>query len=151
MLNKIVISVIASISLLSCQNLQNAPTIDLGQKNWEVVRGQAVWKTHERKVSGDITLAINKNNDMYVEFLKTPVVIFSSQTYQNKWWVSTVEGKRYSGTGSPPKRIFWFNILKHLTINEALPKGWVVNEKNGSKRFINTEKNQDILVVLDEY
>jgi hypothetical protein len=100
--------------------------VNLQQPGWRVREGQVVWKRNETapEIAGDVLVATRADGRSFVQFTKTPFPMIIAQTTTNRWQIDIpMENKRYSGPGSPPKRLIWA-YLPRLLAGDAPPKGW---------------------------
>jgi len=99
------------VTATGCRTLPPLPPVDLSKPGWTVQQGQAVWKSGKKmpEIAGEVMLASKPNGDLFVQFTKTPFPLVIAQKVTNSWQINfPTENKRYSGLGSPPKRLIWF-------------------------------------------
>ena len=111
-----------------CRLAPVAP-VNLQEGGWKLREGQAVWKRNKDapEIAGDVMLATRRDGSTFVQFTKTPFPMIIAQTTTNRWQIEIpMQNKRYSGPGSPPKRLIWA-YLPGLLAGEPPPKGWSWN------------------------
>jgi hypothetical protein len=114
-----------TIALTSCHIAPMGP-VNLQEKGWQVREGQAVWKRNKTapEIAGDVLVATRGDGRSFVQFTKTPFPMIIAQTTTNRWQIEIpMQNKRYSGPGSPPKRLIWA-YLPRLLAGDRAPKGW---------------------------
>jgi hypothetical protein len=111
-----------------CRLTPMAP-VNLQEGAWKVREGQAVWKRNKDapEIAGDVLVATRRDGSTFVQFTKTPFPMIIAQTTTNRWQIEIpMQNKRYSGPGSPPKRLIWA-YLPRLLAGEPPLKGWSWN------------------------
>jgi hypothetical protein len=121
---------LASVVILAsgCHLVKLAP-VNLQEGGWKLQEGQAIWKRNKEapEIAGDVLVATRGDRCTFVQFTKTPFPMIIAQTTTNRWQIEIpMQNKRYSGPGSPPKRLIWA-YLPRLLAGEAPPKGWSWN------------------------
>lgn len=111
------------------------PSVNLQDPGWMVREGQAVWKRNKDapEIAGEVLLATRADGRTFVQFTKTPFPMIMAQSTTNRWQVEIpMQNKRFSGPGSPPKRLIWL-YLPRLLSGGSPPKGWSwnVSPENG--------------------
>jgi hypothetical protein len=111
-----------------------------------VVReGQAVWRRNATapEIAGELLMATRTDGRRFVQFTKTPFPMIVAQSTTNHWQIEIpMQNKRYSGPGSPPKRLIWL-YLPGLLSGEPPPKGWSWNQSaDGSWRLENSRTGE---------
>src|SRR5262245_29634297 len=110
-----------------CRTLPPLPPANLSEPGWTVRQGQAVWKSGRDKpeIAGELLLATKPKGDEFVQFTKTPFPLAISRQATNHWEVNfPTENKRYSGLGTPPKRLIWFWLADGLA-GRLPPDKWL--------------------------
>ena len=97
--------------LSGCRTVPNLPPADLSQPGWKARQGQGVWKAgpDAPEIAGELLLAIHPQRGTVLQFLKTPFPIVVAQSSTEGWKI-TSGGREFSGGGSPPARISWFQL-----------------------------------------
>ncbi len=109
-----------------CRTAAPLPKADLSAPGWKTFQGQAIWRAKKDapEIVGEILLATNTNGRAFVQFTKTPFPFVIAQTTTNAWQIeSPTQNRSYSGHGSPPDRVIWFQLPRALA-NQPLPKRW---------------------------
>jgi hypothetical protein len=109
-----------------CQTTPPFPQADLSEPGWKVHQGQAVWRARHNaaEIAGEILLAADDRGRTFVQFTKTPFPFVIAQTMTNAWQIeSPTQDRRYSGHGTPPGRVIWFQ-LPAAGAGLGLPKPW---------------------------
>lgn len=102
------------------------PAVNLKEPGWNVREGQAVWKRNKtaQEIAGELLVATRADGSSFVQFTKTPFPMFIARTTAHRWQIEIpMQKKRYSGPGSPPKRLIWAH-LPELLAGHPPPKGW---------------------------
>ena len=92
------------------------PPVDTSSAGWTVRQGQALWRTEDEKpeIAGDVVLSSHPHDGSFIQFSKT-LPILSARIAPKGWEFETIpENKRYSGRGTPPRRIVWLQLLRVL-------------------------------------
>ena len=64
------------------------------------------------------------NGRAFVQFTKTPFPFVIAQVTTNVWQIeSPTQNRTYSGHGSPPDRVIWFQPPRAMA-GKSLPKRW---------------------------
>ena len=106
---------------------KSAPPLDTSAPGWTVRQGQALWQPDDKKpeIVGDVVLSTHPSGMSYIQFSKT-LPILSARLYPDGWeFENTPENKRYSGSGKPPNRIAWLQLLSVLDGQETSGR-WTV-------------------------
>lgn len=109
-----------------CATLGDLPGVDLADPQWEVWRGQALWRPESERpaVAGELIAARHSAGDVFVSFSKPPLPLFTARTRGRAWRIEFAARERsYSGRGRPPKRFVWFR-LPDLLAGAGEPAGW---------------------------
>jgi hypothetical protein len=105
-----------------------APPVDLSAPGWTVRQGQALWQPDHDKpeIAGDVVLSTHPSGGSYIQFSKTLPILSARIQPGGRWeFENTSENKRYSGGGTPPKRIVWLQFLRVLEGQEISGR-WTV-------------------------
>jgi hypothetical protein len=87
--------------------------VDLQQPGWTLHRGQAVWQPRQGapELAGQILLASDDAGEDFVRFSKDPMGIALARRNAAGWSLEIPAfHKGYSGRGTPPRRIGWFQL-----------------------------------------
>lgn len=143
-----------AIILAACSSAFVMPERDLNADVWTVWSGQASWKPDRDRpsIAGDILLARHHDGDVYVNFAKSPVGIFTAQTHQGHWQLDLVQrDASHAGRGRPPKRFVWFQLPAVVAGSQALLPPWNVEKKASSEWMIeNAKSGETILLFIDD-
>lgn len=106
------------------------PATDLSQPQWSVRSGQAVWQPAQAgapRLVGDLIMAESDSGELYLNFTKAPLPLFTARRWGWRWAIRFVEEDRaYGGYGPPPReRFIWF-ALPDIVAGQAPPSGWEV-------------------------
>lgn len=115
----------AVVMLAGCRTTPMRP-VDLKEPGWTVHEGQAVWKRDRNatELAGEVIAATRSDGSGFVQFTKTPFPMIIAQTTPNHWQIEIpTQNRRFSGPGSPPKRLIWA-YLPALILGRPAPKGW---------------------------
>jgi len=102
------------------------PSVNLQEPGWTVREGQAIWKRNKAapEIAGELLLATRADGRALVQFTKTPFPMIIAQSTTNRWQIEIpMQNRRFSGPGSPPKRLIWL-YLPGLLAGSSPPKGW---------------------------
>lgn len=128
------------LSVNGCLTLSHPlPAVNLAEPGWTVHQGQAVWILAGGKhdIAGDVLVATGPEGKSLVQFSKTPFPLVIGQTTSNRWQVEfPPQNKRYSGPGSPPKRLIWL-YLPGVLSGKAAPRGWTWTNSESNWRLEN--------------
>ncbi|HEY9510704.1 MAG TPA: hypothetical protein VIV82_12665, partial [Verrucomicrobiae bacterium] len=109
-----------------CRTTALLPPADFSAPGWKTFQGQAIWraKSDAPEIVGEILLATNANGRAFVQFTKTPFPFVIAQVITNVWQIeSPTQNRTYSGHGSPPDRVIWFQLPRAMA-GKSLPKRW---------------------------
>jgi hypothetical protein len=139
----------ACLLVLACTGCSLTPLapVNLQEGRWKVREGQAVWKRNKDapEIAGDVLLATREDGSTFVQFTKTPFPMIIAQTTTNRWQIQIpMQNKRYSGPGSPPKRLIWA-YLPRLLAGTAPPKGWLWNPLPDNRWRLENSRTGEIL------
>ena len=115
--------------LLSCNNCRTVPPLpaaNLSAPGWTVRQGQAIWRSSRKapEIAGELLLATGTDGRAFVQFTKTPFPLVIAQNAGTDWEIRfPTENRRYSGRGTPPKRLIWL-WLSRAYQGHTVPKGW---------------------------
>ena len=102
------------------------PPTDLKAPGWTLRQGQAVW-SRERgagEIAGDLLVATRADGSAFVQFTKTPFPFVVARSSAGRWEVEfPTQDKRYSGRGTPPRKLIWLYLPRMLS-GAAAPSGW---------------------------
>jgi hypothetical protein len=111
---------------VACRSVAPLPPLDLGQPGWQVRQGQATWQTgrHAPEIAGELLVATGPRGEGFIQFTKTPLPFVVAQIAAGSWQIEfSAENRRYSGRGTPPSRLGWFQLLNCLR-GEAPGSNW---------------------------
>jgi hypothetical protein len=134
--------------LLSLANgCRTAPPLakaDFSEPGWTLHQGQAVWRSKRDavEIAGEILLATNLNGRSLVQFTKTPFPFVTAQTTTNIWQIEApVENRRFSGRGSPPARVIWFQLPRAYA-GLPVPERWSWRSTSNNWRLENVSTGE---------
>ncbi|HWQ93018.1 MAG TPA: hypothetical protein VN673_15175 [Clostridia bacterium] len=131
-------------ALTGCRTVAPFPPADVTAPGWTLRQGQAVWATGRGEISGEVLLATRSHDRWLLQFSKPPFTILTAQIADNSWQIEfPPEGKRYSGRGTPPKRLPWVR-LPGLLAGEPPPRGWTWETNGGNWRLANPRRGTAI-------
>jgi len=122
------------------------PAVNLREPGWSVHQGQAVWKLPGGKhdIAGDVMVATDPQGRSFVQFSKSPFPLVIAQTTSSRWQVEfPAQNKRYSGPGSPPKRLIWLYLPLVLS-GKAPPHGWIWTNSGSNWRLHNPATGEEV-------
>ncbi|MFW2403785.1 MAG: hypothetical protein ACN4GT_03385 [Gammaproteobacteria bacterium] len=150
---KLSFAVLLTLAVTSCMFIGDLDPVDLDAPGWQVWTGQATWRRNAEapRLAGDIVAARRDNDDVFVNFSKAALPLFSAQTADGKWQIEFVErGRDYSGRGKPPKRFAWFFLPALLADPTAELEGWSVDRPAADELVLeNPETGEIIRMFLD--
>lgn len=145
-----IFGVICSLLLLTttgCLTLTKPlPPVNLDQPGWTVRQGQAVWTLPRsgHDIAGEVMVATGPQEKSFVQFSKSPFTLVLGQTTANKWQIEfPSQNKRYSGPGSPPRRLIWLYLALSLEGKEP-PKHWTWTNSENNWRLENHTTGEKI-------
>ncbi len=114
------------------------PPVNLADPGWTVRQGQAVWTLPQgHDIAGEVLVAMGPEGRSFVQFTKSPFPLVIGQTISNRWQVEfPAQNRRYSGPGSPPKRLLWLYLPRVLSGEEPPPR-WTWKNPDGNWRLEN--------------
>jgi hypothetical protein len=128
------------------------PKVDLSDPQWRVNHGQALWKpaSGRLELTGDLVVAENANDDVWVNMTKSLLPIFTARTWENTWSIEFVQrAESYQGRGRPPvKRFIWFD-LPDILQGAAPPRHWQVSKSDGQLALRNSRTGEEIRMVFE--
>jgi hypothetical protein len=129
-----------------CSSLMRPlPAVNLAEAGWSVRQGQAVWTLPNSKqgIAGDVVVAHRADGRSFVQFSK-PFPLVIGQTTSNRWEVEfPPQNKRYSGPGSPPKRLMWLYLGRMLNGTQP-PAQWTWTNSEGNWSLENHRTGEKI-------
>jgi hypothetical protein len=100
---------------LACRTVKPLPADDLSAPGWTVRQGQAVWKTHDSEIAGELIVAAHADGRSSLQFIKTPLPLVSAQRNGPLWTIRFVaEDRTVSGRGVPPAQLLWLHLAPAL-------------------------------------
>ena len=118
--------------------------VNLQQPGWTEHQGQAVWHLPQGKpeIAGDVLVATGPNGQSFVQFSKGPLPLIVAQAAPGRWQVELPpQNKRYSGHGSPPKRLLWLYLARALA-GHKLPRHWTWHQDASGWRLANPDSGE---------
>ena len=125
---------LVSFALLGCRTVPDFPPVDLSERGWRVMQGQAVWKPDRNapELSGELIWAAHRDGRFLLQFSKTPITIVEARGSEEQWQVSfPAQGRTISGSQkrSPPERLGWLYFARALR-GEQPGGDWAVLHRN---------------------
>jgi hypothetical protein len=121
------------------------PPADLSEPGWTVRQGQAVWKTGESDLAGEIIFAARSGRNGSLQFIKTPLPLVSAQTSGSRWTIHfAAEDRTHSGRGTPPAQLLWLHVANALQGVSPPPPLRFNSEPNGNWELVNTKTSESI-------
>ena len=114
------------LAVSGCYTVPPFPPVDLKAPEWKIQQGQAVWrqKRSSPEIAGEILVATKPDGQAFIQFTKTPFPLINAQISGGKWQVEiSMQNRRFSGKGRPPKRLIWLR-LPSLLAGGKPPAGW---------------------------
>jgi hypothetical protein len=111
------IYVVCLIPLLfvACRTVKPLPADDLSAPGWTIRQGQAVWKTHDSEIAGELIVATHPGGRSSLQFIKTPLPLVSAQREGELWTIRFIaDGRTISGRGVPPAQLLWLHLVPAL-------------------------------------
>lgn len=119
------------VSFAGCAGVAPFPDVDLSQPGWGIRQGQAVWQPGPGRpeIAGELLVATRAHSGQsLVQFSKPPFPVVTAQLLpggrQPTAWEAAfpARDRRFSGRGSPPRRLLWLYLPAALAGAE-LPVG----------------------------
>lgn len=112
-------SILFLLLLLGCRTVPELPPVDLSERGWRVVQGQAVWKTDKTApgLSGELVWAAHRDGRFLLQFLKTPITLVEAQGNDECWRISfPPQGRTLGGRVSSriSDRLGWLRLAQAL-------------------------------------
>jgi hypothetical protein len=97
--------------VVGCRTIKPLPADDLSTPGWTIRQGQAVWKTHESELAGELIVATHADGRSSIQFIKTPLPLVSAQRKGDLWTIRFFADNRViSGRGVPPPQLLWLHL-----------------------------------------
>ena len=132
-----------------CASLMKAPPmpkVDLAEPGWTTRQGQAVWKPTRQapEIAGELILATRQDGSAFVQFTKNPFPFAVAQMNARGWKIEfPPQNKHYSGRGSAPARIVWFQLAKAV-VGKPLAKHWAWQNSGTSWQLTNSTSGESL-------
>lgn len=136
--------VLSLAALWGCATGPPLAPANLKQPGWTVREGQAVWHLPhgQPEIAGDVLVATRPNGRSFVQFSKGPLPVIEAQAAPGRWQVEVPsQNKRYSGGGSPPKRLLWLYLARALE-GKKLPRHWTWHQDPSGWRLGNPDSGE---------
>ena len=114
------------LTVFGCQSVPSFAPVDLKAPDWKIRQGQAVWRQNRSspEIAGEVLVATKPDGQAFIQFTKTPFPLINAQISDGKWQVEiSMQNRRFSGKGRPPKRLIWLR-LPSLLAGDKPPAGW---------------------------
>jgi hypothetical protein len=115
---------------------------------WTLRQGQATWHNNQLDLAGDLIVATAPNR-LLIEFSKGPVPAVSATRAGRRWQIEFFSNRKYSGRGTPPKRIAWFHLAEALE-GKPTPNPWSWSRTGDRWKLENTRTREMIEGFLNE-
>ena len=146
-------AIVLALMISGCVFIGDLPPVDLADPGWTTWTGQATWrrKADVPRLAGDVVAAYHSNGDVFVNFSKAALPIFTAHTADGKWQIEFVErGRNFSGRGDPPKRFAWFQLPALLADRDAEIDDWTVDWRADDELVLeNPETGERMHLFLD--
>jgi hypothetical protein len=129
-------------SAISCRTIAPLPAVNLSEPGWTLRQGQALWRTKRDapEIAGEIIFATHQSGRTLLQLTKNPLPFVTVQTSGDLWQIEFVpQQRRFSGKGSPPRRLPWVHLARALQGTNPPPP--LVFKKDGPDNF--TFENPD--------
>jgi hypothetical protein len=121
------------------------PPADLSSPGWIVRQGQAIWKTGNSDLAGEIIFATRPDGSSSLQFIKTPLPLVSAQTRDSRWTITFVgENRTISGKGVPPAQLLWLHLASALSSSKPSGPLTFSHETNSTWQLSNPETGESI-------
>lgn len=132
-----------------CASVRPLPPADLSQPGWTIQSGQAVWKSGNSDLAGELIFATRAGSSA-LQFIKTPLPLVSAQARENRWTITFVADNRtVSGKGTPPAQLLWLHLASALNGDSPRPPLKFSRDANGWE-LENTETGESIAGFLNQ-
>lgn len=139
---------------VGCMSIGDLPPVDLEERGWTVWTGQATWRPERDAavLAGDVLAARQDDGDVFVNFSKAALPLFTAHTVDGKWQIEFVErGRAYSGRGRPPARFAWFALPHLLADHTTELSGWTVDWRAPDELALENERTGErIHLIVDQ-
>jgi hypothetical protein len=137
--------------IIGCRTTPNRQPIDLSGAGWQVLQGQAIWRSKREapEITGEVALGTHTNGNAFVQFLKNPLPLLTVQTGPRGWRAEFIPEQRIiSGRGVPPSQLIWLHLLRH--VQGALPSQDFTFGKtaDGGMHFENRWTGEQVILYL---
>jgi hypothetical protein len=139
-------AVVALLLLLTgCATSRPLPPADLSAPGWAVQSGQAVWKSGNSDLAGELIFAQRPDGSSALQFIKTPLPLVSAQTRETRWTITFVADNRtVSGKGAPPAQLLWLHLASALKGESSKPPLQFSRDTAGNWKLENSETGETI-------
>ena len=139
-------AVVALLLLLTgCATSRPLPPADLSAPGWAVQSGQAVWKSGNSDLAGELIFAQRPDGSSALQFIKTPLPLVSAQTRETRWTITFVADNRtVSGKGVPPAQLLWLHLASALKGESSKPPLQFSRDAAGNWKLENSETGETI-------
>ena len=137
--------VVLLLLLIGCATSRPLPPADLSTPGWEIQTGQAVWKSGNSDLAGELIFAKRPDGSSALQFIKTPLPLVSAQTRETRWTITFVADNRtVSGKGVPPAQLLWLHLASALKGESAKPPLQFSRDAGGNWKLENPETGEAI-------
>lgn len=129
---------------------KNVPPLDLTGPGWINRQGQITWqrKRNAAEISGDLLVAINKNDSSFVRFSKDPFTIVNAQTTPGGWNIDFGDKYYFHGKGHGPSRFIWLYLPEMLLARQTPPAGWEMSQPTAQTTLLQNRKSGERLEIF---
>jgi hypothetical protein len=128
------ISLLSTLFAMGCRTVQPLAPADFSAPGWTIRQGQAVWKTQESDLAGELILAIHSDGSSALQFIKTPLPLVSAQTKGDRWTIRFfAENRTLSGRGTPPAQLLWLRVAPTLRAKIETGGDWEVRNAHSDQ------------------
>ncbi len=139
---------------IGCAAKEPMPAFNMQSSDWQIWTGQAEWFQQGRDVvAGDILLALDERQNVYVQLSSNSLLIFRAQTHKQRWRLERLaEARVDQGKGEPPEAFIWFYLPVLLGAGELLPSSdWQMQRTEDDRISIqHIQSGERIALSLDE-
>jgi hypothetical protein len=115
-----------------CATSRRLAPADLSAPGWTVQNGQAIWKSGNSDLAGELIFARRSDGSTALQFIKTPLPLVTAQTRGDRWTITFVADNRtVSGRGAPPAQLLWLHLATALKRQTPPPPLAFATEADG--------------------
>lgn len=143
--------VVLLLLLTGCATSRPLPPADLSASGWAIQTGQAVWKSGNSDLAGELIFAKRPDGSSALQFIKTPLPLVSAQTRAARWTITFIADNRtVSGKGVPPAQLLWLHLALALNGESLKPPVRFSRDASGNWKLENSETGEAISGFLNQ-